>query len=156
MSEMLLRAILQTAVDEVLEKMFFLGTLQELGEPGGEELTAHMSFDGNPSGSMTLRIVSRAARSIAADFLGEDECGIGEQQMGEVVCELTNMVCGSLLSKVEPNTTFRLNSPTLTDAHSSEKPDTGCSEEIAADYNGAMWITLRMGESSCSPPASGS
>jgi CheY-specific phosphatase CheX len=151
-SDVPLRETLQSAVDEVLEKMFFLGTLEDFGDIGGDQISASMTFDGNPPGSMTLRIDAGAARSIAADFLGEEQSAIDERRMAEVVCELTNMICGSLLSKVEPHTTFRLNTPTAAHApHVSCQPESECGEDIAAVYSGAMSITLRMGEPSCSP-----
>jgi len=96
--------------------MFFIRSLGDAGEEprfSGNELTARVTFDGEPPGSLTLRVSRDAARSISADFLGAEEGELTEQQVGEVICELANMICGSVLSRVESAATFRLASPRL-------------------------------------------
>lgn len=114
-----LQVVLRQSVEEVLEKMFFI---RSLGEPAGEHrpagngLMAQVTFDGEPSGSLSLRVTRDAARSISADFLGSDEGELTQQQVGEVVCELANMICGSVLSRVESTATFRLASPQFAEA----------------------------------------
>ena len=101
-------------MEEVLEKMFFI---QCLGEPrefvSESEVVAYLTFEGDPSGSLTLRVTAGAARSVAADFLAAEEPDLSEQQIGDVICELANMICGSVLSRVESATTFRLASPRI-------------------------------------------
>jgi hypothetical protein len=94
--------------------MFFIRCLGEPQESASEtEVVAHLTFEGDPSGSLTLSVAAGVARSVAADFLGEEEPGLSEQQIGDVVCELANMICGSVLSRVESTTTFRLASPRI-------------------------------------------
>jgi CheY-specific phosphatase CheX len=114
MNESALRKALAESLDDVLEKMFFIRCF---GEPGNHTpepaVIAHLNFDGDPPGWLTLRVTAAAARSVAADFLGEDELELSERQIGEVVCELANMVCGSVLSRVESNTAFRLAAPRI-------------------------------------------
>jgi len=113
-----LQLVLAASLEEVLERMFFI---RSLGEPAGElsdsegELIAQLTFEGEPSGALTLRITHDAARSISADFLGAEEFELTRQQIGEVVCELANMICGSVLSRVESAATFRLAPPRLTE-----------------------------------------
>src|SRR5947208_2370424 len=81
--------VLRESVDDVLEKMFFIRTLGEsAGTSGQPEIIAYLTFEGRPSGSFTLRASLAAARSITADFLGDDEEALGEAQVGEVICEL--------------------------------------------------------------------
>lgn len=114
MTETSLRLALAESLDEVLEKMFFVRSLGEPRDLAGEpSVTAHLTFEGDPPGWLTLRVAATAARSVAADFLGEEESELSERQIGEVVCELANMICGSVLSRVESNTTFRLATPQL-------------------------------------------
>jgi hypothetical protein len=45
--------------------------------------------------------------------LGEDEETLTSSQPGEVVCEMSNMLCGSLISKLECERSFDLDSPRL-------------------------------------------
>jgi len=102
------------SLDEVLEKMFFVRSLGELDKAAdGPALTAHLDFEGDPRGSLTLRVTAAAARSVAADFLGADESELSEKQVGEVVCELANMICGSVLSRVESSAVFQLAAPRI-------------------------------------------
>ncbi len=102
-----------------MEKMFFI---ECLGEPlefvSGPEVVAHLTFEGDPSGALTLRVTAGAARSVAADFLGAEESDLSEQQIGDVVSELANMICGSVLSRVESSTTFRLAAPRIVPSES--------------------------------------
>jgi len=97
-----------------MEKMFFIHCLDESLESEPEpEFVAHLTFEGDPSGALTLTVKASAARSVAADFLAAEEPDLSEQEIGEVVCELANMICGSVLSRVESSATFRLASPRI-------------------------------------------
>jgi CheY-specific phosphatase CheX len=107
-------AALDDAMKEVLERMFFLeGASAPEPAPRDAEATveARLTFDGEPPGSLRLRVTAKAARAISADFLGMDECEVADHQVRDVVCELANMICGSVLSRVESAVTFRLSAP---------------------------------------------
>src|SRR6185369_9259968 len=94
-SEVKLQSILQDSVDEVLEKMFFIRSFGEHEHHGGEpQVVAKVEFEGNPSGWLALSMTTSAARSVAADFLREEDIDLSEPQIGEVICELANMICG--------------------------------------------------------------
>jgi CheY-specific phosphatase CheX len=102
------------AVGEVLETMCFTA----LGEGGGvtdgaEEswVTARLSFRGDPPGRFGVGVPPQTGRAIAASFLGREAEEVSEAQIGEVVCELANMVCGSVLSRLESQTRFDLSCP---------------------------------------------
>ena len=124
MPERAFQSALRDAVQEVLEKMFFVEPIEEppveAASPNGE-LAVRLAFEGLPSGTLTLRVSNSAARQIAADFLGEDESGLSPAKVEEVVRELANMICGSVLSRVESTATFRLAPPRLLVAE--ERPD---------------------------------
>ena len=79
--------------------------------PAGPGLMARVDFVGAPSGWLTLRAGLASARSLAADFLGEDEESVGDQQTTDVFAELANIVCGSVLTRTENFSTFHLSSP---------------------------------------------
>ena len=114
MSEPLIETALAESVREVLEKMFFVDLADS---PSGESLTsgfaAELSFDGDPPGSFGLALDQVAARSATGDFLGNDSADLSEEQLKEVVCELANMICGSVLSRIESSATFRLSKPAI-------------------------------------------
>lgn len=114
MNDTLLHSALQESVDEVLEKMFFVRSFGDAQDTAGEqEFIARLSFVGEPSGWLVLCVTDQAARSVASDFLGEDDGDLSEHQIGEVICELANMICGSVLSRVERNASFHLAAPQL-------------------------------------------
>ncbi len=114
MTEQSLAEALESSMADVLEKMFFI---RSLGEPEGTaaepDVVARVRFEGDPPGSFTLRVTRSSASSIAADFLGADDSEVSEPEVADVICELANMICGSVLSRVESNSTFRLASPRL-------------------------------------------
>jgi CheY-specific phosphatase CheX len=113
-SEPSIATALAESVREVLEKMFFVDAMEPApGETPMAGLAAELSFDGNPPGHFRLVLDQRAARSAAADFLGEDPAELTEEQLNEVVCELANMICGSVLSRIESSATFRLSKPVI-------------------------------------------
>lgn len=112
-----MRQALRDSVDEVLAKMFFTETMGECdatcctdGQPA-DEIAVSLAFQGEPSGVLLLRLTAVAAHQIAADFLGIEEGVVSEIQTSEVIRELSNMVCGSVLSRVESATTFQLGAP---------------------------------------------
>ncbi len=146
---------LRDAVCSVLEKMFFAETIGELPvtEPTGEEITVELDFEGEPSGALLLRLTLRAARQIAADFLGIEERGITEIQAFEVIRELANMVCGSVLSRVESAATFRLAQARIV------TPETLIAEFRSNESyrvqlsNGILAVNLGTGTLTCQQPA---
>ncbi|HWB85380.1 MAG TPA: chemotaxis protein CheX [Bryobacteraceae bacterium] len=128
---------LAESIEDVLEKMFFISALQgDEPQPGSarSDVVAQLSFEGEPSGWLVLRISGGAARSIAADFLGAEEQELTSAQVGEVICELANMICGSVLSRVESEAAFRLESPRL------------LPPEMEIDCEGAATRTLDVGD----------
>jgi hypothetical protein len=108
-----LRAALWAALEEALDKMFFVSGIEKT-TPGVEprpELAALVAFEGASRGNFTLRMTPPLARSIAADFLGEDELSLSEERVREVFFELANMICGAALSRARGEHEFRLDAP---------------------------------------------
>jgi len=109
-----------SAVEEVLETMYFTGVLDcGLGcvsppEPAGaDELAAEIRFQGSQSGRFRVRAPLRLARMLTACFLGREEVEVPESQAGDVVCELANMICGSILSRLDHKGAFHIGHPEL-------------------------------------------
>lgn len=111
-----LNQILSESTAEVLESMFFTSPL-DCSVPSGRamenSISAGLFFRGTPPGRFGICASMDAARLLAASFLGEDAESVTEQQCGEVVCELANMLCGSVLSRMEKDTLFALTQPKI-------------------------------------------
>jgi len=143
-SEQALAQVLAECTEQVLEQMFFVRPLNDsLSEdpPSGPHLVADVGFAGDPSGHLILSVSTHAARSIAADFLAEEEPVLSEQQVGEVVCELANIICGSVLTRVESRTLFRLGSPSLRSHSLTPEPQLPAVQSLNL-WNGNLTVAL--------------
>jgi len=103
------------SASEVLETMFFTSIVGDAAreDSGAGSLSASLTFRGNPSGKFGVSLSPGTPRSIAANFLGLEEEALSDAQIGEVVCELANMLCGSVLSRLEKHNRFELLQPEL-------------------------------------------
>jgi CheY-specific phosphatase CheX len=111
-----LAQVLARCTEEVLEQMFFVRPVSDpdAGDsPACPHIVADVDFAGEPPGHLILSVSTQAARSIAADFLAEEEGVLSQQQVEEVVCELANIICGSVLTRLGSRTLFRIGSPRL-------------------------------------------
>ncbi|HXN46401.1 MAG TPA: chemotaxis protein CheX [Bryobacteraceae bacterium] len=164
---------LAAAVEEVLETMCFTSVLasgegaapagmgaghrtasvSERTSAGSEETvpdaaarscTAELHFEGNPSGGCRVSVPLKLARVVGAGFLGSEEMEVSDSQAEEVVCELANMICGSVLSRLESEETFRITHPQLV------PPERGAGFENAAINrwfdlgDGILTVTLEL------------
>jgi len=138
--------VLSDSAAEVLESMFFTTLMEdsETGEnPPGRRISARLSFHGNAPGCFGVRIPLETARKMTASFLGLEEDAVTESQIGEVVCELANMLCGSVLSRLEKETRFELSQPEI------EPPEALCPADATAyralrleEGSLALWLQL--------------
>ena len=114
---------LEASVSEALETMFF--TCIEPLEPGSaaeNTMCAAVDFKGSPSGRLELALPDCCAQALAASFLGVDEAELDSSQTGEVICEFANVLCGSVLSRVNPNGLFELFPPAIQPPHPLDLP----------------------------------
>jgi CheY-specific phosphatase CheX len=88
--------------------MFFAGVLDESDAESGAgcgddpQIGVRLRFAGERRGVLLLSVSAAAARTLAADFLGEEQAGSpSNEQVLEVVKELANMICGYALSALE-------------------------------------------------------
>jgi len=118
--------MLAASLREVLETMFFTcvyGPAQPGGSSAVPRMAARLSFEGTPSGALSLSVPEPAVRALAANFLArEPDDPLPSSQLGCVVCELANMICGSLLSRVKTEEHFRLSNPELLPAGAACPP----------------------------------
>lgn len=108
-------AALAEAAQQVLETMFFVAPLGEVppGAPTPEPwVAARLTFRGEPSGAFAVSLSEAAARTMAANFLGvERERDLSSLEVSDVISELANMICGSVLSRLETESEFELGTP---------------------------------------------
>ncbi len=105
---------LTTAATEVLETMFFASVdpaEDENAAPAGDRIGASLDFHGACAGHLAISLDRAAAECLASNFFG----GVGEGGPAEdsqsVMVELTNMVCGAMLSHLDRNSIFCLDTP---------------------------------------------
>jgi CheY-specific phosphatase CheX len=100
---------------EVLETMFF--TEAELANCEhiwlDSALCARIQFEGSHLGEMLLGVSREAADPIAASFLGLDPMELTETQRGQVIQELSNILCGAMLSHLWAESKLALSPPEL-------------------------------------------
>lgn len=119
-----LRQIFLESASEVLERMCFVGVLGNAQSADTDLISAELRFKGNPSGHFGVRLAPATGRLIAANFLGKEAGEIRDGDMEQVLGELANMVCGSVLSRIEAGARFELSHPVILPAcHGSVFPD---------------------------------
>lgn len=101
------------AAEEVLETMFFATVMgNAAAAPAGEgSLAARVLFRGRRSGAVTVAVCPEAARGLTAAFLALDEDEVSGEHAREVIGELANMICGSILGRLHPDLIFELLHP---------------------------------------------
>ncbi len=110
------RALLAEAAAEVLEKMFFTELMDEAPPPetlAGDWITARVRFRGSPPGACRVAVGEGGAAAIASNFLGLEPDQLTPERVRSVIGELANMICGSLLSRLEARCRFSLASPEI-------------------------------------------
>jgi CheY-specific phosphatase CheX len=140
-----LQDIFLESASEVLETMFFTGVAEEDGQEDTVPLlSAQLTFHGNPSGRFGVRMPVPTGRLIAASFLGLDESEISDQQIADVVCELSNMFCGSVLSRIEAGALFELAHPEIDTQNADwrQLPDVAGYTFGIEEGTITLWITL--------------
>ena len=112
--------VLGDAAQTVLETMFFTmaeGETEPVFPPEIRLIRVTLDFSGEWPGTFDLRTPIHCARAIAESFAGLEatEEEMSAEKVGEVLCELANMVCGSTLSRLASGKIFDLGVPRLLD-----------------------------------------
>jgi len=116
---------LAAAASDVLETMFFSSVVGEApvtATPPADAIAARLEFSGARPGAFAVRLTLGAARVIAASFLAEETDEPTPAQVQEVICELANMMCGSVLSRLDRGARFDLGPPAMVDAAAVTAP----------------------------------
>lgn len=133
----------------VLESMFFtsiLGAAQKSEGQGHTWNAAKLTFKGTPSGKLGIGVSSESARSLAANFLGLDSEEVSPAQVDEVIGELTNMIAGSFVSKLESDSSFALSHPELesSDRFSNHFQEIDCHVFELEDGFLTVWLEMNL------------
>lgn len=102
------------AAIETLETMFFAtpdSVSESAARPEGELIAVSLAFHGSPDGHFGLLVSDPLARTLAANFIGCEEADVAPAQVTNVAAELTNMLCGAALTKIESDASFDLAAP---------------------------------------------
>lgn len=103
------------AVPEVLETMFF-ELPADLPGPGmlpefSSFDVSRVDFEGSARGHVVVAALAEQTVSFAEAFLALEDQDAGAANVGLVLGELANMVCGNVLGRYQPDGTFRLSTP---------------------------------------------
>lgn len=91
----------------------------------------------------------KAAREMTASFLGVEEAGLEPGEVGQVMREFTNMICGSVVSRLESHARIEIESPKLVaDEAFRRQAAEGAAECWFEIENGALGLALRLEECS--------
>ena len=149
MTDLLLSDTLWSGTTEILEKMFFVDASEIETSAGEGGITAALTFEGDPPGALWVCLTPGAARALAADFLSVEPSCLSPHQIEAVVCELANMICGSVLSRVESSSDFRLSEPRIVAAAPTAPPMASRTVALAGGF-----LTVGMRMESAAWPAS--
>lgn len=141
-------ASMTNAAEEVLNSMFFIGvesSLETCGEAAGTDeswIAAKVEFQGPRPGSFGISAPLPTARLLASNFLGQDEAELENAQAMEVLCELSNMVCGAFLSTLGGEGVYDLSHPTGDSLSATARP--GAISRFLQLDEGQMQVWLQM------------
>jgi CheY-specific phosphatase CheX len=103
--------LLECASD-VLESMFYCGIMGPMEEETAvSDYYFGLEFHGQFSGQFAIGLPSHTAHVLAENFEGDDSSP-PEELVASVIAELTNILCGALLSRLDRNGLFDLGTPT--------------------------------------------
>lgn len=146
-------ATLSKVIDEstarVLETMFFTSIVEEdaIRPEPREDVGATLTFSGEPSGFLSLVLSMETSEALAEAFAGLDREEITDLQREEILNELANIICGSILSKVESDSAFALGPPRPVgpaDARVANRSDTHFIQRSFNLGNGVLTVILGM------------
>jgi CheY-specific phosphatase CheX len=137
--------LLVSAATEVLESMCFISVVESSDGSVTEDETwiaARLQFQGPSSGDFGLRTPLGTARIIASNFLGEDEVDLNTSQVIEVLCELSNMICGSFLNRLGSKGAYDLSHPVRDLILTQPPADAAC--QVLQLNEGVLCVWLSM------------
>jgi hypothetical protein len=144
---------MQQVASEVLETMFFTEPERAACEHGWLRAAscARIHFEGSYCGEMQMALSEEASDPVAASFLGLEPMELTDAQRGQVIQELTNIMCGAMLSRLWPESRLALASPEL--MAWQEWMDEGALHHCFSIPEGMLAISVRLMTASNRPAA---
>jgi CheY-specific phosphatase CheX len=126
---------------EVLETMFF-ATAEPVPcrhpETVADWIAAIVPFEGVPCGDLRVILSRRFAKAIASGFLGVETEEVTAEGENQIACELANMICGAVLSRLHPDSRVALRAPEIIPASF----DSGGTHQCFEAPEGMVAITM--------------
>lgn len=127
---------------EVLETMFF-ATAEPVPcrhpEHGADWIAAMVRFEGAPQGDLRVMLSRGLAVTCACGFLGIDAEQVTRDEQNQVACEMVNMICGAVLSRLHPDSRVALGAPEIVPV---EFGDVGGAHQCLETPDGMLAITM--------------
>jgi CheY-specific phosphatase CheX len=101
---------IEDAVNTVLETMFFESAETAPANDLESLIWFAVGYSGVAAGTAYLGVRPQAARELSAAFSGEDPAA-WDGDPAAAMMEMANMICGGVLSRIEPDGYFDLDSP---------------------------------------------
>ena len=139
------QSLMTSSTDEVLNSMFFVGVEGSGDEPAmaeSEWIGVRVTFRGPRSGVFGIGAPLPTARTLAANFLGQEEAEMQDAQMEEVFCELSNMICGAFLSRLDGDSVYDLSHPGREDAVSQADEGVVCKWLQLDEGQLRVWVKM--------------
>jgi CheY-specific phosphatase CheX len=126
MTDRVIDRSLPEAAQRTLETMFFAvpdSVSASPRLPPGDLIAASLTFRGTQHGRFGVLVSEPLARTLAANFFGCDEGSeMASGHVTGVIAELTNMICGAALTRVESSAAFDLAAPKTFRLSAAEPP----------------------------------
>jgi len=108
-------ATLRRVAAEVLETMFFDEAVAAPCDHGwiSSAASVRLTFAGSHCGEFLLSVSPEVGRSIAPAFLGIEPEEVTAGESSQVLLELANILCGSVVSQLWPDSDLMLEAPEL-------------------------------------------
>jgi len=100
-----------------------LGLAESDALPAHDNISSTVRFAGDLAGSMSVTVPNPYARSLASSFLGITEAEVSPLITRQFVSELTNMICGCVLTGLDSQGAFQLFAPGMETASASSRPN---------------------------------
>ncbi len=133
---------MKDSISNTLEMMFFLpldlsGDMSRseiINNAKGDIINCKIEFNGPFSGYYQFFIANDLAKTVSADFLGNDKSEITKEQSTETVLEIINMVAGNTFSTYDNQSIFDLGMPKIITEIETEDNNPDSKENIAFTF----------------------